>query len=89
MFRRRRWPRVLTRERENVGQEGFDALVHRVCPRRRLPGLLAHAVSASETAHNSEVISMFMTSRSRHQLVAADLGDEDGGGGGVFFHLLP
>ena len=28
--------RVFARERENVGQEGFDALVHRVSPPYRL-----------------------------------------------------
>jgi hypothetical protein len=33
--------------------------------------------------------SMVIASRSRHQLVAAGLGDEDGGGGDVLFDLLP
>jgi hypothetical protein len=28
--------RLFARERENVGQEGFDALVHRVSPPYRL-----------------------------------------------------
>jgi hypothetical protein len=32
-------------ERENVGQEGYDALVHRACPSQ--PPSLANAVSAS------------------------------------------
>jgi hypothetical protein len=33
--------------------------------------------------------SMVIASRSRHQLVAADLGDQDDGGSGVLFDLLP
>jgi DNA-binding response OmpR family regulator len=42
-----------------------------------------------ETAQKSDATSMAIASRSRHQLVAARLGDQDGGGGGVLFDLLP
>ena len=74
--------RVFACKRENVGQKGFYALVHRVSPPCRLPappyGLCVGNGSVKQCS------SMLVTSPSPHQLVAAGLGDEDGGGGGVF-----
>jgi hypothetical protein len=40
--------------------------------------------SIDTRSSNAMLSSMVMASQSRHQLVAAGLGDEDGGGGGVF-----
>jgi hypothetical protein len=45
--------------------------------------------SIDTRSSNAMLSSMVMASQSRHQLVAAGLGDEDGGGGGVFFDLPP
>ena len=70
--------RFFARERENVGQEGFDALVHRVSPPYRLSRSLADSPSPSKVPRRAEEGPLVVSGAPRLAQQLRQLGDVEG-----------